>query len=115
MKSIACGTISLCVILSVTGCGKSPTDNERRKIAEEHVAAVSTAIHAFRMVEQRYPAELRELIEGSDPYLLTLRPDPWGNEYQYRYPGRKNGSGFDLWSLGADGQDGTPDDIANWE
>lgn len=40
--------------------------------------------------------------------------DPWKRPYQYRYPGVKNKSGYDLWSMGPDGQDGTADDIGNW-
>ena len=31
--------------------------------------------------------------------------DPWGNEYQYVYPGTHGGE-FDLFSLGADNQPG---------
>ena len=40
------------------------------------------------------------------PYLKksTIPDDPWGNAYQYRYPG-KNG-GVDIVSMGADGRPG---------
>lgn len=49
------------------------------------------------------------------PYLKKDVPvDPWGNVYVYTYPGTHNPSGYDLYSLGPDGQDGTDDDIANW-
>jgi general secretion pathway protein G len=41
--------------------------------------------------------------------------DPWGQPYQYMNPGKHNPTGFDLWSMGADRQDGTADDIGNWE
>ncbi len=40
--------------------------------------------------------------------------DPWGNPYQYRYPGVRNPSEFDIWSIGIDKKDGTDDDIGNW-
>lgn len=40
--------------------------------------------------------------------------DPWGHPYHYVYPGVHNKGGFDLWSSGPDGQDGTDDDITNW-
>jgi len=40
--------------------------------------------------------------------------DPWGNPYQYQYPGTKNAGSYDLWSMGPDGQNGTADDIGNW-
>ena len=40
--------------------------------------------------------------------------DPWGNPYQYRYPGIHNKNSYDIWSKGPDGKDGTADDIGNW-
>ncbi|MEZ0387621.1 MAG: type II secretion system major pseudopilin GspG [Verrucomicrobium sp.] len=40
--------------------------------------------------------------------------DPWGKPYQYRNPGKKNASSYDLYSMGPDGQEGTVDDIGNW-
>ncbi len=40
--------------------------------------------------------------------------DPWGEPYQYRYPGTKNPRSFDLFSKGPDRQPDTQDDIGNW-
>ena len=40
--------------------------------------------------------------------------DPWGESYQYRYPGTHNKSGYDLYSKGPDKADGTAYDIGNW-
>jgi general secretion pathway protein G len=49
------------------------------------------------------------------PYLKKDVPvDPWGNAYIYAYPGTHNTAGYDLYSYGPDGQDGTDDDISNW-
>jgi len=51
------------------------------------------------------------------PYIKSLPEDPWGNPYQYRYPGSKNINGprgYDVWSLGPDGVE-SGDDIGNWE
>ena len=53
------------------------------------------------------------------PYLDdtdTLPQDPWGNPFQYEYPGSNHPDGYkaDIWSWGPDGQDGTEDDIDNW-
>jgi general secretion pathway protein G len=47
-----------------------------------------------------------------DPDSLS---DPWGKEYQYKSPGEVNTNGYDLWSNGPDGQEGTEDDIKNWK
>ncbi|MEM6821896.1 MAG: type II secretion system major pseudopilin GspG [Verrucomicrobiota bacterium] len=40
--------------------------------------------------------------------------DPWGNVYQYRYPGKHNTDSFDLYSLGKDRVE-SEDDIGNWD
>ena len=53
------------------------------------------------------------------PYIKRGVPsDPWGNLYEYRYPGQENEDGYDLWSKGPDtnddgGKEGS-DDIKNW-
>ena len=51
------------------------------------------------------------------PYIDDLPLDPWGNAYQYKFPGSKNingASGYDIWSLGPDGTE-SADDIGNWK
>ena len=49
------------------------------------------------------------------PYLDSDLPlDPWDNPYQYVSPGIHNPDGFDIWSYGPDGINGTEDDIGNW-
>lgn len=50
------------------------------------------------------------------PYVKDglIPEDPFGEPYQYRYPGVKNKQGYDLWSKGVDKIDGTADDIGNW-
>jgi len=37
--------------------------------------------------------------------------DPWGRPFQYRNPGKKNTDGYDVFSLGKDGIEGTADDV----
>lgn len=41
--------------------------------------------------------------------------DPWDNDYQYRFPPEHNKDIPDIWSMGPDGEDGTEDDIVNWQ
>ncbi|GAB7218976.1 type II secretion system major pseudopilin GspG [Vibrio comitans] len=51
----------------------------------------------------------------NDGYIRRLPSDPWGNEYQYMSPG-DNGN-IDIFTLGADGQEGgegPSSDIGNW-
>ena len=40
-----------------------------------------------------------------------LPKDPWNNDYVYLNPGRKNPSGYDLYSAGQDRKPDTADDI----
>lgn len=48
------------------------------------------------------------------PYLAKELPmDPWQRNYVYRFPGIH--AEFDLLSLGADGAEGTEDDICSWK
>ncbi|MDB6074175.1 MAG: ral secretion pathway protein [Verrucomicrobiaceae bacterium] len=51
------------------------------------------------------PRSWRQLMDAS---ALT---DPWGHPYQYRNPGKKETGGYDVYSTGPDGQDGTQDDV----
>jgi general secretion pathway protein G len=43
----------------------------------------------------------------------SIKDDPWGNAWQYAYPGTNNND-FDLYSFGPDGKQGGDDDITNW-
>lgn len=51
------------------------------------------------------------------PYITDSKVplDPWGEPYQYAYPGKRNKGSYDIWSKGPDKQDGTEDDIGNWD
>ncbi|WP_255567916.1 type II secretion system major pseudopilin GspG [Ruficoccus sp. ZRK36] len=84
-----------------------------------------TALMAYRLNMGGYPttdqglAALRTAPSNAGnrwkgPYLKKEPVDPWGNPYQYRQPGTHNTDGYDLWSFGPDGKEGS-DDIGNWE
>ncbi|MBL9188200.1 MAG: type II secretion system major pseudopilin GspG [Opitutaceae bacterium] len=51
------------------------------------------------------------------PYITEAGKlnDPWGEPYQYAYPGTHNKGRYDIWSKGPDKQTGTADDIGNWD
>ena len=94
--------------------------------ARAQVNAMSTVMDLYRLDLNKYPSTIKDLTEApsdsaqadkwSGPYLKSaMKPDPWGNEYQYASPGKKNTSSYDLWSNGPDGQSGSEDDIGNWE
>jgi general secretion pathway protein G len=99
-------------------------EQARVTVARTHVAELAVALGAFKLDLGRYPTTaegLRALVEAPSPnakgwqgpYVLEMRRDPWGNDYLYQCPGRRNPDGYDLGSAGPDGQAGTPDDLTN--
>jgi len=100
------------------------TKAAKMKIAQGDIANITVAIKMFYLHNDRYPTSdegVDVLLKPStsktwtEAYLDTAPIDPWNRKYQYRCPGSQNSSGFDLWSLGPDGQDSTGDEIANWK
>jgi general secretion pathway protein G len=104
------------------------THDAKLSAAKSDIAQLRTALERFNLNLDRYPSMeegLQVLVQapvGGDqkwrgPYIEQLRPDPWGHPYQYRYPGVHHPTSFDIWSRGADGQDGGEGeaaDIGNW-
>jgi general secretion pathway protein G len=104
------------------------THDAKVSAAKADVAQLENALERFNLHMDRYPTMdegLKVLVEapaGEDkkwrgPYIKVLRPDPWGNPYQYRVPGMHHPTTFDVWSRGADGQDGGEGpnaDVGNW-
>jgi len=115
-------TLAAVVLPKLTGRSKQA----KVTAAGTQIAQIEVALDAFEIDLGRYPTTsegLRALTEkpASDsegwqqPYLKRDVPkDPWGSEYQYRYPGTYNKEGYDLYSFGPDRKLGGDDDIANW-
>ena len=94
------------------------------QIAKIQIAEFEGALQVFAFDMGRLPDTgegLEALVRNplgnqswNGPYLTKELPrDPWQRDYVYRYPGMH--SEFDLLSLGADGAEGTEDDICNWK
>ena len=61
------------------------------------------------------PSDLANPDDWAGPYLGKAIPnDPWGQPYQYEYPGTHDEEMPDIWSMGPDMVDGTDDDVGNW-
>jgi general secretion pathway protein G len=100
-------------------------DVARESRVEADIQSISTQLRVYEMQNLRPPTSdqgLKALVTrpGGDPpprrwkQLLERVPvDPWGEEYVYYWPGKKNAAGFDLFSKGADRQEGGGDDIGN--
>jgi general secretion pathway protein G len=97
------------------------SEQARQAAAHADLSAIKTALDAFEVDNGFYPKNLGELLQQPSnaknwhgPYLDKVPQDPWGNNYLYYYPGRHNTAFYDLLSIGADGKEGTEDDIGNW-
>lgn len=98
--------------------------------AKQEIRTIETAMNLYRLDNFKYPTTeegIQALVtnpgQNSAPnwkpggYLPRVPIDPWNNPYQYAYPGQR-GREFDVYSLGADGQEGGDDvnaDIGNWQ
>ena len=95
--------------------------------AQIQIERLSGVLDLYRLDVGRYPSEeegLAVLIEApagaenwNGPYIKRADSltDPWGRPYVYRYPGEHGA--YDLYSLGADGQeagDGEDQDVTSW-
>ena len=99
----------------------------RTTTARTQLDLLGVALDSYRLDNGSYPTTeqglaalrdrpTREPVPGSwrGPYLRKAVPmDPWGRAYVYRSPGQQNPSGFDLVTLGRDGQPGGQDEDAD--
>jgi general secretion pathway protein G len=104
------------------------THDAKVSAAKSNIAELQSAVERFYIHMDRYPTTeegLRVLAEAPadgankwrGPYIQQIRLDPWGNAFQYRYPGTHHAASYDIWSRGADGVDGGEGqaaDIGNW-
>lgn len=102
------------------------TDQANKSIAKADINSnIAMALKLYHLDNGKFPTTaqgLNALVTSpsgapnwNGPYLDTLPEDPWGGPYQYKCPGNVNKTGYDLYSLGSDGEEGTGDDIKNWK
>jgi general secretion pathway protein G len=114
------GILAALVLPKFTG----RTEQARVTAAQTQIATFGTALDAYEVDTGSYPRGQdglsQLLVQPSDvtgwrgPYLKSDIPlDPWGHAYIYEFPGRMNPTGYDLRSMGPDGQANTTDDIVN--
>ncbi|OYX50006.1 MAG: type II secretion system protein GspG [Alphaproteobacteria bacterium 32-64-14] len=119
------GLLSTVVLINVL----PSRDKAMVEKAKTDIAVLEQAIDTYKLETLAYPRTedgLEALVtppasltsahrfrEGG--YIRRLPEDPWGNPYRYAYPGRA--AAFDIYSFGADGQqggEGLDADIGNW-
>ncbi len=102
-------------------------DDARISKAKSDIRVLESSLELYKLDNFSYPSseqgldalvnqpagDLKSWRKGG--YIRKLSKDPWGNDYQYSFPG-SNGE-FDIYSLGADAKEGGSDeaaDIGNW-
>jgi general secretion pathway protein G len=105
-------------------------DRAMHEKARADVAILEQALETFRLETLRFPSTeegLGALVRApagmtrpdryrEGGYIRRLPQDPWGNPYQYVFPGQHGR--FDVFSFGADGVrggEGENADIGNWD
>ena len=113
----------IAAIVAPSMLGKA--DDANVNAAKVQIEQLHSAIDLYRLETGRYPGELKDLVENpgdnkrwKGPYVRkkSQLEDPWHNAIQYQRPG--DHGAFDLYSFGADGQqggEGNDADIGNWE
>jgi general secretion pathway protein G len=88
--------------------------------AETQLKALGTALETYRLDTGGYPSTEQGLAALRDrptagvaprnwrgPYIREAIPlDPWDQPYRYRFPGARDPSTYELYTLGKDGKDG---------
>ncbi len=116
------GLVTAIVVINVL----PSQDTARVEKARADIHVIEQALELYRLDNSRYPATeegLEALVKPVDgagaakePYIRRLPNDPWGRPYAYILPGAHGR--FDLYTLGADAQEGgegVDADIGNWQ
>jgi general secretion pathway protein G len=99
-------------------------ESAKAKAASSQISRISMSVESFYLDTGNTPSSLDELVSEpsgvsgwNGPYIKnSLLKDPWGQEYKFRMPGEHGD--FDVWSFGADRQQGGEDnnaDINSWD
>lgn len=121
--------LMILVVLGSMAVGIFGGTQERalKDAARSQVSLFKNAIELYKFHTKKYPGSLDDLVNQptdsnmserwEGPYLnvTTIPIDQWDNPYRLAVPGKHNPNSFDVWSVGPDGQDGTEDDIGNWQ
>jgi len=100
-------------------------ESAKVKAASSQISRISMSVESFYLDTGVTPSSLDELVNEpsgvtgwNGPYIKnTLLKDPWGEPYKYSVPG-DHGAEFDIWSYGADrqqGGEGKNADITSWD
>ncbi len=107
LPAMAFAVAVLAWVLCLSSCSE---DGEIKQVALD-IDAIEYAAELYKLDHRAYPESIVKL---KGKYLEQAPVDPWGNDYNFRFPGLRNRKGIDIWSAGPDEESGTGDDIVNW-
>ncbi len=113
------GILAAIIVPNVVG----KDEKARVEATKDSLHSIASALEMYKLDNHRYPTTqegLQALVTrpasasnwAAGGYLKSMPKDSWGNDFQYVSPG-PNGKPFDLYSLGADGQEGGDGDNAD--
>lgn len=99
-------------------------ESAKAKAASSQISRITMSVETFYLDTGIAPSSLEELVNEpsgvtgwNGPYIKnSLLKDPWGQDYNFKVPGEHGD--FDIWSYGADrqqGGEGNNADINGWD
>jgi len=110
---VGMGIFSMVGVIEDANIGKAKGD----------IKTMEIQVVRYKTMMNSYPSSLEDMVRRPGNAKGAWRPlmqegglkDAWGQPYQFRSPGKHNPTGYDIYSKGPDQQDGTVDDIGNWD
>ncbi len=128
MVVVIIGLLAAFVVPNFFGAGERAKIDLTKALVS---SGLNGALDLYKMHMGNYPSSeddgLMALLEEPDdeelaekwagPYIKKAEDlrDAWGSELVYEFPGEYNEGSYDLSSSGPDMQEGTDDDIKNWD
>lgn len=121
---IVLGIIALLVGGAISLLGKIG-GGAKIQAVDMDISAFTSALKMYKINANTYPSSqqgLKALVDKPTGNPVPARwtrvmdrtkPDPWGNEYIYKFPGSVDQTEFEIISMGPDGKAGTDDDISS--
>ena len=121
---IVLGIIAVILGGSIAVLGKVGEGAKLQRV-EGDFNAIGSALRTYKINAGHYPSTqqgLKALISKPSgtpkprrwtSLMDSIPLDPWGQEYLYRFPGKKVATEFELVTKGKDGQENTDDDISS--
>jgi general secretion pathway protein G len=111
------GILAGVAVTNLTSVG----EDARKARVKTDIETIQNAVRMFEIATGAYPTDdqgIDELTLKTDEHkaFLTKPPkDAWGETYNYRSESEHGQDFPDIWSNGKDKQEGTDDDIGNWD